>query len=290
MKVLANGGLNVSELDGWWAEAYTPEVGWAFGDGKDRGNDPDWDAPEAGAMYSLLEREIVPALYDRDGEIPRQWVARTRESMALLTPAFSANRSERQYTDELYLPLASAYAARTRNRGAVAVDLLAWQRALETGWRNVRFGTPTVVTHDGHHCFRVELTLGAIHPADVQAELYADPVDGGHPFRAAMSPAGAVESEVSRTWLAPHLCRCSGDVVWNQMLVRSSCLCRLPRTSVKVSMPWPSTATTGLFAASAIQAAGLDVFSPLNHNGLYHLVSMLGVGFLYAGVLKLKTK
>src|SRR5690242_3813160 len=56
MKVLANGGLNVSELDGWWAEAYSPEVGWAIGDGKDRGYDPAWDKAEANALYSLLER------------------------------------------------------------------------------------------------------------------------------------------------------------------------------------------------------------------------------------------
>ena len=193
MKVLANGGLNASELDGWWAEAYTPEVGWAFGDGKDRGNDPDWDAAEAGAMYSLLESAIIPAFYDRDNGIPLAWVARMRESMARLTPAFSANRSERQYTDELYLPLASAYVARARNRGAAAADLLAWQRALESGWRNLRFGTLTVTTHDGHHCFRVELSLGAIQPGDLEVELYAEPLDEGPPFRAAMSPAGAVE-------------------------------------------------------------------------------------------------
>ena len=47
MKVLVNGGINLSELDGWWAEAYTPEVGWALGDGQEHGDDPAWDAAEA---------------------------------------------------------------------------------------------------------------------------------------------------------------------------------------------------------------------------------------------------
>ncbi len=93
MKVLVNGGLNLSELDGWWAEAYSPEVGWAIGDGKDRGDDPSWDAAEADALYALLEGEIGAAFYVRDAHgIPQGWVARMRESMARLTPAFSANR------------------------------------------------------------------------------------------------------------------------------------------------------------------------------------------------------
>ena len=61
MKVLVNGGINLSELDGWWAEAYTPEVGWALGDGREHGDDPAWDAVEANALYDLLEREVFPS-------------------------------------------------------------------------------------------------------------------------------------------------------------------------------------------------------------------------------------
>ena len=66
MKVLVNGGLNLSELDGWWAEAYTPDTGWAIGDGLEHGDDPGWDAAEAERLYILLEQEIVPAFYRRD--------------------------------------------------------------------------------------------------------------------------------------------------------------------------------------------------------------------------------
>ena len=65
MKVLVNGGLNFSELDGWWAEAYSPQVGWAIGDGQEHGDDPALDAVEAEAMYTLLEREVVPEFYER---------------------------------------------------------------------------------------------------------------------------------------------------------------------------------------------------------------------------------
>ena len=76
MKVLVNGGINLSELDGWWAEAYAPEVGWALGDGQEHGDDPAWDAAEAEALYDLLEREVIPEFYTRDERgIPGAWVA-----------------------------------------------------------------------------------------------------------------------------------------------------------------------------------------------------------------------
>ena len=105
MKVLVNGGLNLSVLDGWWAEAYSPAVGWAIGDGNEHGDDSAWDRADAEALYSILENEIVPEFYDRDETgIPGNWVARIRESMAMLTPAFSANRTVRQYTEEHYFP------------------------------------------------------------------------------------------------------------------------------------------------------------------------------------------
>ena len=108
MKVLVNGGINLSELDGWWAEAYTPEVGWALGDGQEHGDDPAWDAAEAEALYDLLEREVIPEFYARDQNgIPTAWVARMRESMARLTPRFSADRAVREYTEQHYLPACS---------------------------------------------------------------------------------------------------------------------------------------------------------------------------------------
>ena len=91
---MANGGLNLSELDGWWAEAYTPEVGWALGDGQEHGDDPAWDATEAAALYNLLEDQVIPEFYTRSRQgIPITWVKRMRESMAGLTAQFSANRA-----------------------------------------------------------------------------------------------------------------------------------------------------------------------------------------------------
>ena len=170
---------------------------------RDRGDDPAWDAAEAAAVYSLLEGEVIPTFYDRGEGIPSEWVTRIRESMARLTPMFSANRAVRQYTDELYFPLASAYIARARNHGAAAAELIAWQRELAARWRNVGFGRVKISTHDGRHCFHVEVRLGGVRPDDVQVELYADAVDSDVPYRSAMLPCGAVEDGLLYTGSAP---------------------------------------------------------------------------------------
>src|SRR5579885_3408668 len=85
MKVLVNGGLNLSELDGWWVEAYTPEVGWALGDGQEHANISEWDGIEANMLYDLLETQVIPQFYTRDANnIPVEWVKKIRESMASL--------------------------------------------------------------------------------------------------------------------------------------------------------------------------------------------------------------
>ncbi len=121
MKVLANGGLNLSELDGWWAEAYAPDVGWALGDGLEHDSDPAWDAIEAERLYDLLENEIIPEFYDRDEQgIPRRWIARVRESMARLAPEYSTNRMMKDYLERYYLPGAAAYRERTGARSLPA--------------------------------------------------------------------------------------------------------------------------------------------------------------------------
>ena len=182
MKVLVNGGLNLSELDGWWAEAYSPQVGWAIGDGREHGDDPSWDAAEAEALYGLLEREVVPEFYTRDEHgIPRGWVARMRESMARLTPAFSTNRAVRQYTEDHYLPAAAAFRRRTEKGGLLAADLLNWQARLAKHWSLLRFGSATVEQKDGRFTFHVQVFLDDLEPEAVSVELYAEGQNGNAP-------------------------------------------------------------------------------------------------------------
>jgi starch phosphorylase len=187
MKVLVNGGLNLSELDGWWAEAFAPELGWALGDGREHGDDPEWDAAEAGALYDLLEREVVPEFYTRDPEgLPTAWIARMRESMARLTPLFSSNRTVREYTEQHYVPAATAFRERADATGALGRQILQWQRALQQGWPGLRFGDVRVETREGQHEFDVKVHLGDIAPDAVRIELYADGIAGDDPVRIAM--------------------------------------------------------------------------------------------------------
>ena len=175
MKVLVNGGLNLSELDGWWAEAYSPGVGWAIGDGREHGDDPSWDATEAETLYALLEREVIPEFYARDERgIPRRWVARMRESMARLTPTFSTNRAVRQYTDEHYLSSATAFRQRAENRGSLGANLVAWRADLAKYWSALRFGSATVQQQGDQCVFQVQVFLDVLNPDAVRVELYAD--------------------------------------------------------------------------------------------------------------------
>lgn len=184
MKVLVNGGINLSELDGWWAEAYTPEVGWALGDGQEHGDNPNWDAIEATALYELLEHQIVPEFYSRnDKGIPTAWVRRMRESMARLTPRFSANRTVREYTEQRYLPAATAYRKRAADKGALGKRIIDWHRTLEQNWTSLSLSEVTTQTKEGQHIFDVKVYLNRLDPNAVQVELYAEGIDGGEPIR-----------------------------------------------------------------------------------------------------------
>jgi starch phosphorylase len=203
MKVLVNGGINLSELDGWWAEAFTPEVGWALGDGQEHGDDPAWDAKEAEALYDLLENEVIPEYYTRDEQgIPIKWVQRVRDSMALLTPHFNANRTVREYTEQHYIPAASAYLKRAKNKGAFGVNIVTWQNEIDQKWISLRFGEMKVGTDNGQHVFEVQVHLDGLDPESVRVELYANGIESGPPEKVNMKRlrqlVGAIHGYVYR--------------------------------------------------------------------------------------------
>ena len=187
MKVIVNGGINISELDGWWAEAYNPAVGWALGDGQEHGDDPAWDAVEANALYDLLEQQVIPEFYTRDDSgIPTAWIKRMRESMAQLTPRFSANRAVQTYTEQHYLPAATAYRDRAANNGAVGKQIVAWQHTLQAKWATLRFGELKVESDAQGHTFALEVYFGNLDPKSVRVQLYANGANGGDRSRQEM--------------------------------------------------------------------------------------------------------
>ncbi|NOY14301.1 MAG: glycosyltransferase family 1 protein, partial [Deltaproteobacteria bacterium] len=183
MKVLVNGGLNLSELDGWWAEAYTPESGWALGDGLEHADIPGWDAQEAQQLYRLLEEDVIPSFYRRNAQgLPAGWVSRMRESMAHLTSQFSSNRMLREYTEGYYLPLAAAYRQRSSD-GNLAVALEAWSVQVRQHWQRIHFGNVTTTQQEKELYFEVQVYLDDIDPDAVSVELYADADAGREPIR-----------------------------------------------------------------------------------------------------------
>jgi starch phosphorylase len=187
MKVLVNGGLNLSELDGWWAEAYSPEVGWALGDGQEHGEDPAWDAKEAEALYERLEQEVIPEFYARNQSgIPSAWVARMRESMAKLTPRFAASRAVQEYTEKHYIPASVAYRARSADKGAESQRLVDWRSAQAQRWAGIHFGAVAVENAGDHQIISAEVFLGETGQDAVRVELYADGTGGGDAVRVEM--------------------------------------------------------------------------------------------------------
>ncbi len=186
MKVLVNGGLNISELDGWWAEAYTPEAGWAIGDGREH-YEPGWDDSEAAQFYELMENEIAHEFYDRDAQgIPVRWIARIRSSMSRLAPYFSSNRMLREYVENYYALATAGYRKRTTNKGSLGKELFNWHKTIERYWAEIHFGSLKVSSAANGWDFEIPVIFGEFNPDFARVEIFADPLDETESVRQAM--------------------------------------------------------------------------------------------------------
>ncbi len=209
MKVLVNGGLNFAELDGWWAEAYNENVGWALGDGQEHDSDPAWDAHEAEILYDTLEQKIIPAFYQRNQQgIPEQWLKLMRHSMAELTPQFSTNRMLREYTENYYLPLAEQWYQRCDNKGQQARIIHDWHRQIRQYWSAIHFSNLEILQNPQNIEFKVQLYLGELNPEFIKVELYAEAAEKEEPERHTLQRMetliGAVNSYLYRLEIQAH--------------------------------------------------------------------------------------
>ncbi len=175
MKVLANGGLNCSILDGWWAEGYHPDCGWAIGDGEEY-NDPGYqDWIDSNSLYDIIEKEIVPKFYHRNTDgIPENWIKMVKESIKKLTPEFSTRRMVQNYTDEHYMLAAKAYNYLTRDSGALH-EYLDWKNHVMHHWhevkiQNVRELSGSELQQGESFEIQAEIELGNINLNDVCVE------------------------------------------------------------------------------------------------------------------------
>ena len=178
MKVVPNGGLNLSTPDGWWAEAYEPEAGWAIGKGEDYTDHAYQDWVESNALYDILEKDVVPLFYDRGhDDLPRAWIARMKNSMKKLSPAFSTNRMIWEYSERFYLPAAEQFAKLTASGMERARRLADWKRKVVKGWGEVRVETVQArrnAVHRVGETFEINaaVRLGPIDPGDLCVEIY----------------------------------------------------------------------------------------------------------------------
>jgi starch phosphorylase len=178
MKVVSNGGLNLSVLDGWWDEGYSPEVGWAIGTGEEYADHDYQDRVESQAVYSLLEQEVIPLFYDRGADgLPRGWIRMMKASMRILGPRFSASRMLREYTEQYYVPAALHHGQMAAANFELSRQLAAWKEQVQQAWPEVAVvavedGGVEEVTVGSELTVVARVRLGRLTPDDVRVEAY----------------------------------------------------------------------------------------------------------------------
>jgi starch phosphorylase len=181
MKAAANGALNVSVLDGWWEEGYSPDVGWVIGSGEVYDDPEEQDRVECEALYNLLENEIVPLFYERDrAGMPRAWIAMMKASMRKLGAFFNTQRMVQEYTDSSYLPAHRGGARLLADKGAGARGLAAWRSRVTAAWPGVSIRVDEIRKHKDMRVgdtvgVTVRVRLGVLSPADVAVEIWHGP-------------------------------------------------------------------------------------------------------------------
>ena len=183
MKAAANGALNLSVLDGWWAEGYQPGLGWAIGNGEEYEDLGYQDGVESQAIYNLLERTIIPFFYERGRDnLPREWTAMMKNSMGTLAARFNSHRMLQDYVHEFYLPLAFYWNQICADRFQGARELVAWAQRLKTDWPQLkildkRSTSPKEIEAGKSLDVEATLYLGSLSPRDLSVEVYYGPVD-----------------------------------------------------------------------------------------------------------------
>ena len=186
MKAALNGSLNLSILDGWWAESYDGENGWAIPSADSAADPAERDRLEAASLYDLIEHQIAPRFYERDDTgVPRRWIRTIRHSLAGLSGVISAERMVAEYVERLYMPAAESHRAIAARGMQPARELAEWKARVRAAWSGVAVlhvesggVEPTPTVGKSLHV-RARVALGGLEPTDVKVELvYGKAGDG----------------------------------------------------------------------------------------------------------------
>lgn len=176
MKVVPNGGLNCSILDGWWDEGFDPSLGWAIGGRTDVGDSNHQDWLDSRAFYHLLETQIAPTFYHRvDSGVPRDWIRMVKRSIMSHAPQFSTSRMVAEYTQRFYMPASASYDKMAGAGLEPAKEALAWRDRVAAAWSGVRVIEATDDAGRASSLGRTfkltaRIALGTLKPEDVRVE------------------------------------------------------------------------------------------------------------------------
>ena len=179
MKIIANGGLNLSVLDGWWDEAYSPEVGWRIGNGEEYDDLDYQDEIESRMIYESFEKEIIPLFYSRgENNLPRQWIATMKNSMKKLGPVYNTHRMVEEYFEMFYNQAYEKRILLSENGWAKAKEFTAWKGKLLSNWNRIRIAGHTELNKNeglkvgAKYTIQAEIELGDLTPDDVEVQIY----------------------------------------------------------------------------------------------------------------------
>ena len=207
MKSALNGGLNLSILDGWWHEMFDGENGWAISSAEDVDDIERRDQLEAGALFDLLERQVVPLFYETyGGPVPRRWLKKVRKSLTSLGPKVTASRMVADYVELLYEPTAARTNTLSANGLARARSLAAWKQRVAEAWHGVHVdrveGDGAAAQLGGSRTVEAVVSLGTLSADDVDVQLVHGPVGQGDELTertsASMHPAGTADEDHAR--------------------------------------------------------------------------------------------
>ncbi len=165
-KAIMNGVVNFSVLDGWWAEGYTKDAGWALPEKATYDNSAFQDELDAELIYSILEEEIIPTFYDRSNNVPRKWINYIKNTISDIAPKFTMKRMLDDYRDAYYMPMYIRNAQLVENNFEKAFELTSWKRKVLRIWEFISL-VDTKVPDSKQSPFK----LGERYPVEIVLDL-----------------------------------------------------------------------------------------------------------------------
>ncbi|MCD4721751.1 MAG: alpha-glucan family phosphorylase [Desulfobacula sp.] len=212
MKAAANGGLNLSILDGWWCEGFRESRGWSIGNGDAYEDHEYQDEVESQALYNILENDVIPTFYERKrGNPPEKWIKMMKEAMKMAIIDFSSDRMVREYSERFYIPASRNFKLLTQDSAWKAKELALTQSRLISLWSGIRVSTPKLTTEADfivRDTFRItlEVFLGELTPEEVEVQVYHGKVKSSDHLEGSMAETMWLQETISE---GAHIYACT---------------------------------------------------------------------------------